>query len=220
MDKNILDKAQSWLNSNIDEETKKEIRRMMDKEDKSELTEAFYKDLEFGTGGLRGIIGAGSNRMNKYTVGTATQGLANYLKKSFPGQPIKVAIAHDSRNKSDFFTDTAAAVLSANGITVYVFEDLRPTPLLSYAVRKLGCQSGIVITASHNPREYNGYKAYWDDGAQMVPPHDTNTIGEVNKIKNFDQVNFNRDDKKILKIGPEVENSYIHLRGAARVPAP
>ncbi|HLF33762.1 MAG TPA: phospho-sugar mutase [Cyclobacteriaceae bacterium] len=210
MDKAVSEKVRSWLDSDVvDEETKKEIRRMMNKDDKTEIIEAFYKDLEFGTGGLRGIMGAGTNRMNKYTVASATQGLANYLKKSFPGTEIKVAIAHDSRNQSDFFTKTAAAILSANGITVFIFEDLRPTPILSYAVRKLGCQSGIVITASHNPREYNGYKAYWNDGAQMVPPHDKNTILEVNGIKNFNQVNFNQDDGKIKKIGKDIDESYL-----------
>ncbi len=205
----ILEKAQAWLNGDIDEDTRKDVRRMIDNDDKTELTEAFYKDLEFGTGGLRGVIGTGSNRMNKYTVGAATQGLANYLKKSFPGREIKVAIAHDSRNKSDYFTEIAADVLSANGITVYVFKELRPTPALSYAVRKLGCQSGIVVTASHNPKEYNGYKAYWDDGAQMVPPHDKNTILEVNKITSFSQVNFTADRSRIHTIGPEVDESYI-----------
>ncbi len=209
MEQIILDKAQAWLDGNIDEETRKDVLRMMNNDDKTELTEAFYKDLEFGTGGLRGVIGSGSNRMNKYTVGAATQGLANYLKKSFQGREIKAAIAHDSRNKSDYFTGIAADVLSANGITVYVFKELHPTPALSYAVRKLGCQSGIVITASHNPREYNGYKAYWDDGAQMVPPHDKNTILEVNKITDFKQINFTADKSRIHTIGPEVDESYI-----------
>lgn len=209
MDQAILDKVQSWLDSNIDESAKREIREMMKSGDQSVLTDAFYKDLEFGTGGLRGIIGMGSNRMNKYTVGAATQGLANYLKKSFPDQLIKVAIAHDSRIKSDEFTDITASVLSANGIKVYVFEELRPTPELSFAIRYLGCQSGVVVTASHNPKEYNGYKAYWDDGAQMVPPHDVNVIEEVKKIKNFDQINFNRNEGLIEYIGEEVDNAYL-----------
>ncbi len=213
MDNLILEKAQAWLRSDIDDETRLEIKRMMDNPDKTELTEAFYKDLEFGTGGLRGIMGVGSNRMNKYTVGAATQGLANYLKQSFPGQEIKVAIAHDSRNRSDFFTGIAATVLSANGIKVYVFKELHPTPALSYAVRKLQCRSGIVITASHNPREYNGYKAYWDDGAQMVPPHDKNTILEVNKIKDFNQIKFNRNDRLVMTIPEEVDNSYVEEVG-------
>jgi phosphoglucomutase len=211
MDKIILEKAQAWLNGDIDEPTRTEIQRMMNNEDKTELIEAFYKDLEFGTGGLRGIMGVGTNRMNKYTVGAATQGLANYLKKSFPGEAIKVAIAHDSRNKSDFFTDTASSVLSANDITVYVFEELRPTPALSYAVRKLSCHSGIVITASHNPKEYNGYKAYWNDGAQMVPPHDENTILEVNGIKSINQINFRKNESKIIRIGKEMDDSYIEM---------
>ena len=209
MDQVILDKAQSWLDSNIDESAKSEIREMMESGDQSVLADAFYKDLEFGTGGLRGIIGMGSNRMNKYTVGAATQGLANYLKKSFPDQLIKVAIAHDSRIKSDEFTDITASVLSANGIKVYVFKDLRPTPELSFAIRYLGCQSGVVLTASHNPKEYNGYKAYWDDGAQMVPPHDVNVIEEVKKIKNFDQINFNRNKNLIEYIGEEIDNAYL-----------
>lgn len=209
MDKKIIEKAQKWLNSEIDTETRNDIERMLHQPDNGELEEAFYKDLEFGTGGLRGIIGTGSNRMNKYTVGSATQGLANYLKKSFPNQAIGVAIAHDSRNKSDFFANTAASVLSANGINVYLFKELRPTPVLSFAIRHLGCQSGIVLTASHNPKEYNGYKAYWDDGAQMISPHDTNMIDEVNKITDFSQINFNRDDTKITMIGEEVDRAYM-----------
>ncbi|HRR63118.1 MAG TPA: phospho-sugar mutase, partial [Paludibacteraceae bacterium] len=173
--KQVMEKAQRWLDGNYDEETKKEVRRMMSAEDKTELIEAFYKDLEFGTGGLRGIMGAGSNRMNIYTVGAATQGLSNYLKLQFPEIPqISVVIGYDCRNNSRRFAEVSANIFSANGIKVYLFDDLRPTPETSFAIRYLGCQSGIIITASHNPKEYNGYKAYWSDGAQLVPPHDEN----------------------------------------------
>ena len=181
----VTQKAQQWLDSNIDEEVKSEIREMM--ADKEALAEAFYKNLEFGTGGLRGIMGIGSNRMNKYTIGMATQGLANYLLKVYPDEQVKVAIAHDSRNNSRFFAETTANVFSANGIEVYLFEELRPTPELSFAIRHLGCHSGVVLTASHNPKEYNGYKAYWNDGAQMVSPHDKNVIDEVNAIASIDE---------------------------------
>jgi len=208
MDQAILEKATKWLNSDIDDETKQDIERMMAKGD-GELVEAFYKDLEFGTGGLRGIIGTGSNRMNKYTVGAATQGLCNYLKKTYPDEEISVAIAHDSRNKSDFFAETTATVFSANGIKVYFFKELRPTPELSYAIRHLGCKSGVVITASHNPKEYNGYKAYWNDGAQMISPHDVNVINEVNNIRDFSQINFNKNDSLIDMIGEELDEAYI-----------
>src|SRR5690349_14277868 len=182
-------KAQTWLSSSvIDNETKNEVRALLQNPDSKALVDSFYKDLEFGTGGLRGIMGAGSNCMNKYTVGVATQGLANYLNKTFPGKTIKVAIAHDSRNNSSYFAEVVAGVLSANGMQVYMFQELRPTPLLSFAIRYLKCDSGIVITASHNPKEYNGYKAYWVDGAQVVPPHDKNIIQEVNAITSFDKV--------------------------------
>ena len=208
MDQAILEKATKWLNSDIDDETKQDIERMMAKGD-GELVEAFYKDLEFGTGGLRGIIGTGSNRMNKYTVGAATQGLCNYLKKTYPDEEISVAIAHDSRNKSEFFAETTATVFSANGIKVYFFKELRPTPELSYAIRHLGCKSGVVITASHNPKEYNGYKAYWNDGAQMISPHDVNVINEVNNIRDFSQINFNKNDSLIDMIGEELDEAYI-----------
>lgn len=209
MDSAIVEKANKWLNSNIDQEARDEIIRMMNNEDKTELIDSFYKDLEFGTGGLRGIIGIGSSRMNKYTVGTATQGLANYLKKCYHGTPISVAIAHDSRNKSDFFAETTASIFSANGIRVFFFKELRPTPELSFAIRHYGCQSGVVITASHNPKEYNGYKAYWNDGAQMVPPHDVNVIKEVEKIKDFSSINFNRNESLITYIGEEVDKAYL-----------
>lgn len=202
-------KAQTWLESEvIDQATKSEVMRMLQAEDKRELIDSFYKDLEFGTGGLRGLMGAGSNCMNQYTVGVATQGLANYLKKSFPDQPIKVAIAYDSRNNSPFFAEVTANVFSANGIHVYLFPALRPTPLLSFAIRYLKCQSGVVITASHNPKEYNGYKAYWADGAQVVPPHDKNIIREVNQITSFGQVNFQRVDARISILDDTVENAY------------
>jgi phosphoglucomutase len=205
----VQTKAQSWLESNvIDDATKAEVKSLLAKEDSKELIDSFYKDLEFGTGGLRGIMGAGSNCMNQYTVGVATQGLANYLVKSFPLTPISVAIAHDSRNNSRFFAQVAANVLSANGIKVFMFAELRPTPLLSFAIRYLKCNSGIVVTASHNPKEYNGYKAYWSGGAQVVPPHDANIMTEVGAIASFDQVKFTANPSKIVTIGAEVEQAY------------
>jgi phosphoglucomutase len=207
--KDVQTKAQTWLESPvIDDTTKTEVKSLLAKQDPKELIDHFYKDLEFGTGGLRGIMGAGSNTMNKYTVGVATQGLANYLLKTFPGKTIKLAIAHDSRNNSRFFTQVVADVCSANGIQVYVFPELRPTPILSFAIRYLQCDSGIVITASHNPKEYNGYKAYWNDGAQVVPPHDKNIIKEVNAITSFEQVKFKANPANIHAIGPEVEKAY------------
>ena len=203
-------RANEWLNSNIDEATKNEIKQMLANPDPKLLIDSFYKNLEFGTGGLRGVMGAGSNCMNIYTVGIATQGLANYLKKSYPGKDIKVVIGHDSRNNSRKFAEITADVFSANGIIVYLFPALRPTPLLSFAIRYLKAQSGVVITASHNPKEYNGYKAYWDDGAQLVPPHDKNVISEVNLITSFDQVKFKGDKSKILTVPTEVENAYYN----------
>jgi phosphoglucomutase len=205
MDTAIQAKADSWLNSAIDEESKEAIRQLSP----DELADSFYKDLEFGTGGLRGIMGIGSNRMNKYTVGTATQGLANYILKAFPGEETKVAIAYDSRNNSRFFADITASVFSANGIFVYLFDALRPTPELSFAIRQLGCKSGVVLTASHNPREYNGYKAYWDDGGQVVPPHDRNIIAEVNAISNIEEVKFTRDESKVQLISAEIDEPYL-----------
>lgn len=206
---NVKAKAQQWLDSPvIDSDTKQKVQALLNNSDTKELVDNFYKDLEFGTGGLRGIMGVGSNTMNKYTVGVATQGLANYLLKTYPGKPIKVALAHDSRNNSLYFTQIVADVFSANGIEVYKFAELRPTPLLSFAIRYLKCDSGVVITASHNPKEYNGYKAYWNDGAQVVPPHDKNIIREVNAITSFEQVKFNADSSKIHTIGPEVEQAY------------
>jgi phosphoglucomutase len=209
---NLLDqskkRAEAWLNSDvIDDDTKELVRQLLENADTKPLIDSFYKDLEFGTGGLRGIMGVGSNCMNQYTVGAATQGLANYLKKSVSGG-INVAIAYDCRNKSKYFAQTAADIFSANGITVYLFPELRPTPLLSFAIRYLKCQSGLVITASHNPKEYNGYKAYWADGAQLVPPHDKNVIEEVNSIGGFENIKFQSDPSKIILIGKEVEEAY------------
>ncbi len=209
IDENVLKKANAWLNGNYDEETKKAVKDMMEN-DPDELTESFYKDLEFGTGGLRGIMGVGSNRMNKYTVGAATQGFTNYLKKNFPNvEQIKVAIAHDSRNNSRYFAEITADVFSANGIKVFLFEDLRPTPELSFAIRHLGCQGGIVITASHNPKEYNGYKAYWSDGGQLISPHDKNVIAEVNKINSVDEIKFQGNKALIEIIGKDVDDVYL-----------
>ena len=205
----VKSKAQNWLDSPvIDSATKSEVKTLLSNSDSKELIDNFYKDLEFGTGGLRGIMGVGSNCMNKYTVGVATQGLANYLNKTFPGKEINVAIAHDSRNNSRFFAQVAADVLSANNIHVHMFSELRPTPLLSFAIRYLKCDSGIVVTASHNPKEYNGYKAYWNDGAQVVPPHDKNITAEVKAITGFEQVKFDSNPSKIHTIGPEVERAY------------
>jgi phosphoglucomutase len=205
----VRTKAQTWIDSKaIDDETKTEVKSLLGKPDPKELIDNFYKDLEFGTGGLRGVMGAGSNCMNQYTVGVATQGLSNYLNKNFAGTTIKVAIAYDSRNNSRFFAEVAAGVFSANGIQVYLFSELRPTPLLSFAIRYLNCQSGVVITASHNPKEYNGYKAYWVGGAQVVPPHDKNIIMEVSTISSFEQVKFKPNPANIHSVGPEVEQAY------------
>lgn len=198
------------MGDGYDEETKAAVRAMLDNEDKTDLIEAFYKDLEFGTGGLRGIMGAGTNRMNIYTVGAATQGLSNYLKKAFADLPqIKVAIGHDCRNNSRKFAEVAADVFSANGIKVYLFDALRPTPEVSFAIRELGCQSGVILTASHNPKEYNGYKAYWNDGAQMIAPHDKNTIDEVNKITSVKDVKFRGNAELIEIIGEEIDRRYL-----------
>lgn len=205
----VMAKAQTWLDGNYNEETKSDIRRMMDAEDKTELIESFYRDLEFGTGGLRGIMGAGTNRMNIYTVGAATQGLSNYLISQFPDVPqISVVIGHDCRNNSRLFAEVSANIFSANGIKVYLFEDLRPTPEASFAIRHLGCQSGIILTASHNPKEYNGYKAYWNDGAQMIAPHDTNVIDEVMNIK-VDDIKFEGRPELIEIIGEEIDKAFI-----------
>ena len=208
--KQVTAKAQIWLGDGYDEETKAAVRAMLDNEDKTDLIEAFYKDLEFGTGGLRGIMGAGTNRMNIYTVGAATQGLSNYLKKAFADLPqIKVAIGHDCRNNSRKFAEVAADVFSANGIKVYLFDALRPTPEVSFAIRELGCQSGVILTASHNPKEYNGYKAYWNDGAQMIAPHDKNTIDEVNKITSVKDVKFRGNAELIEIIGEVIDRRYL-----------
>ncbi len=209
MDASIQEKVNTWLNGNYDQQTKNEII-LLQKENPAELTESFYRNLEFGTGGLRGIMGVGTNRMNKYTVGMATQGYANYLKQSFTGQ-VKVAIAHDSRNNSRFFAETAAKVLAANGIKVFLFQSLRPTPELSFTIRHLSCNGGIVITASHNPKEYNGYKAYWNDGGQLVPPHDTNVIKEVEKIGSVDEVKWSGGEANITMIGKEIDEAYISM---------
>lgn len=209
MDAAIQTKIDVWLKGNFDPLTKDEIKRLqIEKPD--ELADAFYKNLEFGTGGLRGIMGVGTNRMNKYTVGMATQGYANYLKQSFPGE-VKVAIAHDSRNNSRFFAETAANVFTANGIKVFLFEDMRPTPELSFAIRTLKCQGGVVCTASHNPKEYNGYKAYWDDGSQLVPPHDKNVIKEVDKIASVDDVKWAGGEANIVLIGKELDEQYMEM---------
>ncbi|WP_320052660.1 phospho-sugar mutase [uncultured Acetobacteroides sp.] len=204
----IAEKAMVWINGSYDEATKKEVKRLMD-EDPQELKESFYQSLEFGTGGLRGIMGVGTNRMNIYTVGMATQGLANYIKTQFGSEPVKVAIAHDSRNNSRLFAETTAKIFAANDITAYLFESLRPTPELSFAIRELGCKAGVVVTASHNPKEYNGYKVYWSDGAQIIAPHDKNIIAEVNKISSVDEVKFEGGNGKIEIIGEEIDRKYI-----------
>jgi phosphoglucomutase len=213
----VIQKAREWLNSNIDAESKDEIRALLDAADPSALVDAFYRDLEFGTGGLRGIMGIGSNRINRYTIGKATQGLSNYLLKSFPNTAVRVAIAHDSRNNSREFAETTAAVFSANGIEVFFFEGLRPTPELSFAIRVLGCQSGVVLTASHNPKEYNGYKAYWQDGGQVVPPHDKNIIDEVNAIASVDDVHFDKNPALIHPIGKDIDQKYLDAISALSV---
>ncbi|MDB5277185.1 MAG: phosphoglucomutase/phosphomannomutase alpha/beta/alpha domain [Ferruginibacter sp.] len=209
MDTNIQQKIDGWLTGNYEQSVKDAIRQMQ-KDNPDELADAFYKNLEFGTGGLRGLMGIGTNRMNKYTVGMATQGYANYLKKCFTGE-IKVAIAHDCRNNSRFFAETTAHVFAANGIKVFLFEALRPTPELSFAIRNLSCQGGVVCTASHNPKEYNGYKAYWDDGAQMVTPHDENVIIEVDKIASVDDVQWSGGDANITIIGKDMDEAYLSM---------
>jgi phosphoglucomutase len=205
----IQQRVDSWLTPAYDADTQAEIKQLQAAGQDDALTDAFYRSLEFGTGGLRGVMGAGSNRMNRYTLGMATQGLSNYLHQSFPDQEIKVAIAHDSRNNSRLFAETVANVFSGNGITVYLFDDLRPTPELSFAIRHLGCQSGCVITASHNPKEYNGFKVYWNDGSQVVAPHDKNIIVEVNKITSPTEVKFEGDASRIHSIGKELDDAYL-----------
>ena len=210
MDEAIKKRFTAWLNGNFDEATKNEILRLQ-KENPNELADAFYRNLEFGTGGLRGIMGVGTNRMNKYTVGMATQGYANYLKQTYPGGVIRVAIAHDSRNNSRLFAEIVANVMGANGIKVFLFESLRPTPELSFTIRHLGCQGGVVCTASHNPKEYNGYKAYWSDGGQLVPPHDKNVIREVDKVASVEDVKWSGGEKNITIIGKEIDEEYIKM---------
>ena len=210
IDPSILKKAESWLASSIDEASKASIRELI-LSNPTELVDSFYQDLEFGTGGLRGLMGVGTNRMNVYTVAMATQGLANYLIASFPGEKIKVAITHDSRINNTLFAMTTADVFTANGIEVMYFREMRPTPMLSFAVRHFGCKSGVMITASHNPKEYNGYKAYWEDGAQVVAPHDTNIIKEVQKITSFEQVNWNKQDELIHYIEEDFDAIYLDL---------
>ncbi len=208
MDTKTENKINEWLSGDYDEGTKNEIKKLQ-QEDPAQLEDAFYQDLEFGTGGLRGIMGVGTNRMNKYTVGMATQGYANYLKQSFP--EVKVAIAHDVRNNSRQFAEIAADIFAANGITVFLFESIRPTPELSFAIRTLQCQGGLVITASHNPKEYNGYKAYWKDGGQLVPPHDKNVIAEVEKIKSIDDVKWKGKSENINLIGKDIDEAYLKM---------
>ena len=207
MDQTIQDKVSVWLTGNYDEATKNAISNLQP----DELADSFYRNLEFGTGGLRGIMGVGTNRMNKYTVGMATQGFANYLKKTYGDDPVSVVIGHDSRNNSRFFAETTAGVFAANGIHVYLFEALRPTPELSFAIRKLGCKAGVVCTASHNPKEYNGYKAYWNDGGQLVPPHDKNVIKEVEAITSVDAVNWAGGEANITIIGRDMDEAYIAM---------
>jgi phosphoglucomutase len=207
MDHSIQDKVSVWLSGNYDQATKNAIANLQP----DELADSFYRSLEFGTGGLRGIMGVGTNRMNKYTVGMATQGFANYLKKTYGDNPVSVVIGHDSRNNSRFFAETTAGVFAANGIHVYLFEALRPTPELSFAIRKLGCKAGVVCTASHNPKEYNGYKAYWNDGGQLVPPHDKNVIKEVEAITSVDEVNWTGGEDNITIIGRDMDEAYITM---------
>lgn len=203
-------KAETWLSPQYDEATRKEVQALLDNPDTTELVDAFYKDLEFGTGGLRGIMGAGSNRMNRYTVGTATQGLANYLIKEFGRDAdLKVAIGYDCRHNSAEFSRMVAGIFAANGIKVYLYEALRPTPMVSYAIRELGCQSGVMLTASHNPKEYNGFKAYWSDGAQMIAPHDQNVINEVNAIKSIAEIKFDGPSDMITLLGKEMDDKFI-----------
>ncbi|MEE4215560.1 MAG: phospho-sugar mutase, partial [Bacteroidales bacterium] len=204
----IHQRARKWTSGEYDEETRREVLTMMENDEKK-LVDSFYKDLEFGTGGLRGIMGAGTNRMNRYTVGMATQGMANYLKKNFPGKKIKVAIAYDCRNNSRHFSEITAGIFSANGFKVYLFEALRPTPELSFAIRHLECHSGVIITASHNPPEYNGYKAYWADGGQVTAPHDKNIIEEVRNIKSVAEIKFDGPADNIHSIGKEIDELFI-----------
>lgn len=217
LDSTIQNKIDNWLSGNYDEATKSEIKQLIKNEDTTQLTDAFYKDLEFGTGGLRGIMGAGSNRVNKYTLGMATQGLSNYLHQTYPDRQIKVAIAHDSRNNSKLFAQQTAEVFSANDIYVYFFEGLRPTPELSFAIRELGCHAGVMLTASHNPKEYNGYKAYGKDGGQLVSPHDKKVMAEVKKIKSIDDIRFKKRERNIELIGQEIDDKYLEAVAAVSI---
>ncbi|MCW8310970.1 phospho-sugar mutase [Sphingobacterium sp. InxBP1] len=217
LDKEIQQKVESWLTSSYDEETRAAVQKLIDEEAETELIDSFYKDLEFGTGGLRGIMGVGSNRMNKYTIGKATQGLANYLRKQFPDQDIKVAVSYDSRNNSQAFGQLVAQVFAANGIRVYLFNELRPTPMLSFAIRHFGCQSGVMLTASHNPKEYNGYKAYWSDGCQLTAPHDKNVIDEVNAIASVKDIKFEGNTQNIVPVGEEIDQIYIDANKALSI---
>ena len=209
LDALVVEKANKWLEGNYDEATKKQVKYLLEN-DKKELVDSFYKDLEFGTGGLRGIMGVGTNRMNIYTVGMATQGLANYLKRNFHNQEIKVAIAHDSRNNSRLFSEHVADIFASNGFRVYMFDSLRPTPELSFAIRQLECQSGVMVTASHNPKEYNGYKAYWEDGSQVTAPHDTNIIAEVAKITAIDQILTGKNKENITVLDGDFDDIYLN----------
>lgn len=217
LDKDIQNKIENWLGSGYDEGTRKAVQYLIDNNEETELIDSFYRDLEFGTGGLRGVMGVGTNRMNKYTIGKATQGLSNYLKKQFPHQEVKVAVAYDSRNNSQSFGRLVANVFAANGIKVYLFNELRPTPLLSFAIRHFGCHSGVMLTASHNPKEYNGYKAYWNDGCQLTAPHDKNVIDEVNAISSVDDIKFEDKVDNILFIGEEIDQIYIDANKALSI---
>ena len=209
LDQNIQDKIDHWLEGSYDRQTKDEIRSMLDEKKFEELTDAFYKDLEFGTGGIRGIMGVGPNRVNKYTFGMATQGFSNFLKKEYPKEHIKVAIAHDCRNNSDTLAHTVANIFSANGIHVYLFDGLRPTPELSFAIRELGCKGGVMLTASHNPKEYNGFKAYGADGGQLVSPQDKKVMEEVQSIESVGAINFEGVEERIERIGEEIDEKYF-----------
>lgn len=217
LDKEIQRKIDDWLTSSYDEETRNAVQKLLDDQAETELIDSFYKDLEFGTGGLRGIMGVGSNRINKYTLGKATQGLSNYLKKQFPEEEIKVAVSYDSRNNSQSFGHLVAQVFAANGIKVYLFNELRPTPMLSFAIRHFGCQSGVMLTASHNPKEYNGYKAYWNDGSQLTAPHDTNVIDEVNAIASVKDIQFAGNNQNIIPVGEEIDQIYIDANRALSI---
>ncbi|MEN0047657.1 MAG: phospho-sugar mutase [Bacteroidota bacterium] len=211
LDSITTEKINDWLNGSYDAQTKSAIQKLIDNQDTTALTNAFYKDLEFGTGGLRGIMGVGSNRVNKYTLGAATQGFSNYLLKAYPNEKVKVALAHDSRNNSEVFAKVVADVFSANGIHVYFFEGMRPTPELSYVIRELGCKGGVMLTASHNPKEYNGYKAYGADGGQLVAPHDKNVLEEVRKVKEVEDINFDGEAENIERIGAKIDEKYFDV---------